>query len=234
MPEQHIADDGQGFSLNAEEKFVYTVNPTRLTFVLKVLLWIWIGTFAISAIVTWIENVLLEDPGSTTEELQAHNEVTIVWGILQTITVVITMITFLMWIRRANINVRGFGAEGLQYTPNGAIGYYAVPILNVFKPYQAMREIYNASINPRTQNYRTGNTLLVTWWSTWLVAAWLGRLALRYLFRAETVNEMIVANKMSITSNATNIVLGLVALELVITISNSQQRLVTQGAKTGS
>jgi hypothetical protein len=53
---------------------------------------------------------------------------------------IITGIVFLKWIHAANRNARAMGAQGLRFSPGWALGYYFVPVLSLWKPYQAMKE----------------------------------------------------------------------------------------------
>src|SRR4051812_40932909 len=52
-------------------------------------------------------------------------------GLGQLVIFIVTGITFLRWIHRANVNVRGFGAEGMTFTPGWSVGWYFVPIANL-------------------------------------------------------------------------------------------------------
>jgi hypothetical protein len=49
-----------------------------------------------------------------------------------------------MWLYRAHANLRLAGIEG-EFSPGWAVGWYFIPIANLFKPFEAMRELWNAS-----------------------------------------------------------------------------------------
>ena len=59
-----------------------------------------------------------------------------------------TLVLVLMWIHRANYNAHQLGAAEMKFTPGWAIGWYFIPIAMLWKPYQAMKEIWQASFNP--------------------------------------------------------------------------------------
>ena len=63
-------------------------------------------------------------------------------GILMAI---ITGIIYLMWLHRAYQNLPALGVTKLDATPGWAVGYYFIPILNLFRPYQTMVEILRES-----------------------------------------------------------------------------------------
>ena len=74
------------------------------------------------------------------------------------------------WIYRAHANLRDRDLDGLEFSPGWAIGWFAVPIANLFKPFQAMRELYS-----RSMFEDEGDTppKLYAWWSTWLLSGFL-------------------------------------------------------------
>ena len=81
----------------------------------------------------------------------------------------LTAVCFGMWIVRANRNVRALGAEGLPFSPGSAVGSFFIPILNLFHPYQAMRDLLKASRSPANWNVQPGSPLLPLWWALWLI-----------------------------------------------------------------
>ncbi|WP_404333413.1 DUF4328 domain-containing protein [Sphingomonas sp. MMS12-HWE2-04] len=78
-----------------------------------------------------------------------------------------TYIIFAIWIYRAGKNLLAAGFSDLSFTPGTRIGWFAVPIANLFKPYQGMRELWNASHGET--DYSIGNNLLGAWWALWLI-----------------------------------------------------------------
>ena len=47
-----------------------------------------------------------------------------------------------MFSYRSNANLRSLGVHNLEYTPGWCAGYWFIPIANLFRPYQATREVY--------------------------------------------------------------------------------------------
>ena len=52
------------------------------------------------------------------------------------------------------------------------MGWYFVPIAWFWKPYQAMREIWRASVNPSDWRGAPVSPLLRWWWGLWMVPFW--------------------------------------------------------------
>ncbi|MEP9357412.1 DUF4328 domain-containing protein [Sphingomonas sp. KR3-1] len=79
-----------------------------------------------------------------------------------------TIILFSVWIYRAGSNLLRVGYQDLEFTPGARIWWFAVPIANLFKPFQGMRELWNAS-HGETE-YTITPPLVSTWWAFWLAA----------------------------------------------------------------
>jgi hypothetical protein len=86
------------------------------------------------------------------------------------------VISFLVWFSRSYRNLRALGAEGLEYSPGVAIGWWFVPVVNCWKPFQVAVEIWRASDPAAAKNdfaSRAGMptpALLAIWWMGWLTA----------------------------------------------------------------
>ena len=80
-----------------------------------------------------------------------------------------TTILAAIWIYRAAVNLRALGAPDLTIGPGWAIGWYFIPIANWWKPYQAMKEIWQASARPQQWRDSATPPLLRMWWAMWLL-----------------------------------------------------------------
>jgi len=81
------------------------------------------------------------------------------------------ILLFCVWIRRANINADALVASGMEFTPGWAVGWFFVPFANLFKPYQAMAEIYRASDPKNDPDYWSLAEVpryLMLWWFSYL------------------------------------------------------------------
>lgn len=126
-----------------------------------------------------------------------------------------TIVLFAMWIYRANFNARQLGAQGMRFSPGWSIGYYFIPILLLWKPYQAMTEIWQASKNPASWGTLERGSILPWWWSFFLVSGMLGQASLRTSLRAKEINELIISTGLSIASDLVSIPATIIALVLV-------------------
>jgi len=128
----------------------------------------------------------------------------------------------LRWIHRSNYNARKLGASDMEFTPGWSIGYYFIPILTLWKPYQAMKEIWKASHNPSNWQSENTSSLLGIWWFLWIVTNMLGQAVFRMSNGAEELPELINLNLVSQASEVLSIPLALVTLLVVNRVYQAQ------------
>lgn len=142
-------------------------------------------------------------------------------GITGIILFVVTTVFFLTWVRRAGKRTRQLGAEGLKIGDGWAIGWYFVPIMNLWKPYQAMVEIYRSSIDPANWQSSKRDGLLPLWWGLWVASNVLGQFLLRTAF-SEDLDDIILSSYATLGSDVLNVALCLTFLPILKTIFESQ------------
>jgi hypothetical protein len=77
-----------------------------------------------------------------------------------------TMVVFARWIYVAGDNLVEAGIDDLEFTTASRIWWFFVPFASLVKPFQGMRELWNAS---RGQwPYDTNDWLVSVWWGLWL------------------------------------------------------------------
>jgi hypothetical protein len=111
----------------------------------------------------------------TNEQIESNVRAQNVLGLIWLPWYVVTVITFLMWKHRAHRNLPALGANDLKFSPRGAVGWYFCPLLNLFRPYQVMREISNASnsaclsIDGSAWRNRNAPAVVRLWWASFLI-----------------------------------------------------------------
>ncbi len=90
-----------------------------------------------------------------------------------------TWIMFLVWMNRAAKNARVLLPEArFEFTPGWCVGWWFVPFANLIKPFQAMKEIYQASLAANEPKRDGGYApvlvamavpaTLQLWWGGWV------------------------------------------------------------------
>jgi hypothetical protein len=78
-----------------------------------------------------------------------------------------TAIAFLMWLYRANANLHALGVPRLKFNPGWSVGWWFIPIMQLFKPLLAVRELWQASdphLSPDGDWELASGASLVGWW----------------------------------------------------------------------
>lgn len=143
-------------------------------------------------------------------------------AIVQFATFIAAGILILKWIHRANYNARQLGATDMTFTPGWSIGWYFVPVANLWMPYRAMKEIWKASANPQDWKNEPVSSLLPWWWFLWIVSGTVGSVSNRLWLTAKTIDAYTVANLLDQVSNAVVVVLSLLMAALVRRIQRMQ------------
>lgn len=153
---------------------------------------------------------------------QANDERQGLVALVQLAVLVISGVLILRWIHRANWNARALGAQGMTFTPGWSVGWYFVPIANLWKPYQAMQEIWKASKNPSAWSAETVPQLVGLWWGLWILYSLAGNTAFRISMRADEIHEHINATWVTIASDVATVPLCLALLALVRQVQGMQ------------
>jgi Domain of unknown function (DUF4328) len=135
---------------------------------------------------------------------------------------IVTAIFFLKWIFRAGYNAHKISVLKMKFTPGWSVWGYFIPVGNLCKPYQAMKEIYAASKDPLNRYNRLPDLIFPLSWLFFILSSVLGNTAFRLMTRAKEINEFIVATNVSVASDLTSIASAFVAIILVRRIYRMQ------------
>jgi hypothetical protein len=94
-----------------------------------------------------------------------------------------------VWIYRASWNARQLQPDAGRITPGWAVGWFFVPILSLWKPYQAMAQSWNSSHNPHGDIKAAMPGFVLVWWLLWVAASIGGNMSFRRSMRAETIED---------------------------------------------
>lgn len=86
-------------------------------------------------------------------------------GIGHLVLFFLTGAAWLLWQHRAHSNLK---VSGLQFTPGWAVGWWFVPFASLIKPYQAVKELRQASSGRPDWSHSVGWSVLGRWWATWV------------------------------------------------------------------
>jgi hypothetical protein len=155
---------------------------------------------------------------------EALSSIDAVLGLLQLGVYITAGVLFLRWIYFANSNARALGASNMEFSPGWSVGWYFIPFANLWKPYQAMKEIWQASCKPKGWQHVAVPSIFPLWWTLWILASILSQASLRATMRADKQAELMLALVLRLLSGAADIPLTIVAIRLVSRIWEVQAR----------
>ncbi|NRD89295.1 hypothetical protein C8024_07330 [Sphingopyxis sp. BSNA05] len=142
-------------------------------------------------------------------------------GLTHSLIYFVTVIVFSMWIHRAAHNIVTADIDGFSYTPGWAVGWFFIPFANLFKPFQAMRQIWNAS-HGASGFLNEGSQTVTIWWSAWLVVTISGNISLRLTVAATDAEQLMWATQIGAISSVASFLLFPAAIRLVKDITRAQ------------
>ncbi len=135
-----------------------------------------------------------------------------------------TAIVFMRWTYLASRNARSLVDEKLEYSPGWAVGWFFVPIANLWKPYQVMIELFKASHPDYIENWSEAPSTpeISRWWTVWIFAFVIGRVSSRMSMRAETTEQLLGSSQVLLVCDVISVALGIAAIMLVSKLQSWQ------------
>lgn len=163
-------------------------------------------------------------------QLSAIDTASTLIGLVSLLLMVATIVCFIRWLTQARRNVVAMGARGLVHSREWAVWGWFVPILNLFRPYQVIEEVWRGS------SAQFGRALAVMaapvpsilgiWWGAWLVNGVLGQIAFRMtrgLTDAADLADYIQVERMIAFSGIASVVAAFLAIRVVRGLDDAQR-----------
>lgn len=139
-------------------------------------------------------------------------------------TAVVAGTGVLLWTYRAVYNAHQLGSKGMQFSPGWAVASYFIPGLNLWKPFQVMKELWQTSLSTASGWSRIRVPgLMRLWWGLWLVVLSLGRVTELLTNRVE---QLLALRELAVLYGINALLslpLTLLLLYLIRTIQRRQQ-----------
>lgn len=162
---------------------------------------------------------------SEVEDISIIEGVYGITGILQAISIIGTMIFFVLWFRRAYANLKRVGLS-LDSNDNMAFWGFVIPIINFVKPLRIAKEIdlkydyilskFNENHNSNLNNY----TILTAWWIMYWIDNVVSRIATK--FEYSSLEQMLDNQKIMLFSDITSLISIALTILMIRTLSRSE------------
>lgn len=131
----------------------------------------------------------------------------------------------LVWIHRVNANAHGL-ANGMQSSSAWAVGWFFVPIALLWKPFRGIEEAWKVSHAPDRWQILDTPPLLRIWWGFWIVSGFVGNIASRMTWSAQTVEDYIASDRAMLLSALVYVPTMLLFLQIVRRLTRAQSGVI--------
>jgi len=187
------------------------------------LIWIVLGLEIASFISSYLQYNLLDNVDNGRQvsfESATVNDIrerTI--AIIYLIASVVSGIVFIQWFRRAYFNLH-LKVNHLTFSEGWAAGSWFVPLMNLFRPYRIMKELFEETERLLFKRHPEVKAKLTTsilggWWALWLASHYIDQYIFRSNLKADTIKELILITKINMVSNIIAIPLALITIKII-------------------
>lgn len=187
------------------------------------LIWIMLVMEIVKVLSGYLQYDLLvgadSENGISMEAANANDLRQMIVNIIYLIAYIISIVTFILWFRRAyyNLHVKN---DNLNHTEGWAAGGWFVPIMSLYVPYQIMKELYEET---KELLYKKGidlseslsTTYVGWWWGAWILNNVIAQIIFRTSKDEQTVEGLANATLVEIGSSAFGIVLALITVKVI-------------------
>ncbi|WP_304197257.1 DUF4328 domain-containing protein [Flavobacterium alvei] len=187
------------------------------------LIWIALALNCISLVSSYFQYDLLQTAANggeiSTEAVTSNDNREQAIGIIQLIVFVLSAITFIQWFRRAYFNLH-LRVNHLSNSEGWAAGCWFMPIVNLFRPYQIMKELFQEThLFLKRNNAHTKEHLSIAslglWWTFWIIDRFVGQFVFKYAMKADTIDELTTSTIAQLISNGIGIVLAIITINII-------------------
>ncbi|OOF38798.1 hypothetical protein BKK49_09110 [Rodentibacter rarus] len=150
---------------------------------------------------------------------------TAIFSIVFFILVIAVLIVAGVWLYRSHKRLRGWGVKDLKFSDGSCVWWYFIPFMNLFKPYQAMRETWFASQSPMNWKLSSSPLLLKVWWGSWIISNIVSNIYSKLSFHEEQSNSLdglMFLTNISMVSGILDICATILFLKVVKKVNQMQ------------
>lgn len=136
-------------------------------------------------------------------------------------------VVFLIWLYRVSRNLRSLGVRRQRFSPGWAVGYWFIPIVNLIRPYQVVKEIWVESRPPSDDiggRQPTSTAIIGWWWATGIVNGVLSQISFRMAWWPQASTDVLRASAvLAAVASALVVVDAVLAIKIVRDIYRRQE-----------
>lgn len=194
-------------------------------------LWIWLACqAAVAAYAVFALNSVAAFGGTPSpDRLAQAAPVGEAIGLVAILVHLVTIVMVLRWVYRAAVRAHAL-SDRIAVSPGWAVGRFFLPVLNLWRPFRGMVEIWRTSVDPVAPDTVPVPVpaLLRWWWGLWLLANLCGPL----MDEAHRASHLAAARWADVVLLAIDVPLVILLVRIVRQVSARQAALLTQRGTT--
>lgn len=138
---------------------------------------VWLWLYAVATAIGALSSAAYYASGAPMpgDETPIELIATLAAGVVSLIAFVVCAVRIGRFLYRSNLNARAFAVRQTRFSPGSMIWWFFVPIASLFKPYEAVRDVYAASF-PQDTPPRP-HPRMTQWWMAWVASHMLSQVA---------------------------------------------------------
>jgi hypothetical protein len=127
----------------------------------------------------------------------------------------------LRWVYRLNANSHLL-SDNVHISPRWNVGWFFVPLANLFKPFEGLAQAWQASQIWRKDPVEDLPYEMRWWWGLWVDYVIINNISFRLEFRAETVGDQLVMGAMNLFTSVIAVPLCLAFVSVIRKLTEAQ------------
>ena len=156
----------------------------------------------------------------TDREAAAYDSQAAVVAIAYLVALVVAGVAFLAWFSRVVANIPALGRGATVATPRAAIGWWFVPFLSYYKPFQIAKDVDERLAEP---GERPSN-LLNAWWGLWVASLVIGVVSALVFRNALTIDTLRTQVTLATITDILTVVAAGLAIAVVVRVQAREDR----------
>lgn len=140
-------------------------------------------------------------------------------GILFLIVFILSVVAYGRFQYRAMKNLHALGAAGVVTSPGWSVGYFFVPIVNLWKPFGAVCQIWRGTFDPENGAARVP-AIIGWWWAFWLITNFIDNASFRLTLKSGAFGDEIMGIDAYMAALAFDIASSIFAIVAAILVLN--------------
>lgn len=130
-----------------------------------------------------------------------------------------TIVSFILWFRRSYYNLHQ-KTSYLRFSEGMAAGAWFIPFVNLVRPFQIFRDLFNKTVELYEERDITypqplAKAVMGIWWTLWVVSNILSNIASRMTRDDSSVNTLLDSSYLTLAYHGTSILAAILLIQLI-------------------